>query len=305
MKKIFIILSFVLMLTIFTVSAYAQADGEVTHANMQALWDYWVANAEENALSMYPDGICGVWCDGDMSRVTIMVTKDDMGEAAKASILASLEDSSGVEFTYGAYSHKELRQIQTQLEARLTAGEWEEYGIHWIGVDEQHNVLAIGINTNDPESKAFINTMFTAYHDRVVFEHCDEVFDYVQDVSAPKQADTKVYVITYATMVDPGMAGAYPGLTGANPGLTYIGFDDIQPKNHTYLWILIPSMILVLSVAGTLIWRKKRSNMAVLSTGESVTEEMPSVKQAVTDATVSPSLELDRRIMNKINIITK
>ena len=298
MKKIFIILSFVLMFAMFTVSAYAQSDGEVTHANMQALWDYWVANAEDNALSMYPDGICGVWCDGDMSRVTIMVTKDDMGEAAKASILASLEDSSGVEFTYGAYSHKELRQIQTQLEARLTAGEWEEYGVHWMGVDEQHNVLAIGINTNDPESKAFINAMFTAYRDRVVFEHCDGVFDYVLNISAPKQADTKVYVITYTTMVDPGMAGAHPGLT-------YIGFDDIQPQNHTYLWILIPSMILVLSVAGTLIWHKKRSNIAVLSTGESVTEEMPNVKQAVTDAMVSPSPELDQRIINKINSITK
>ncbi len=298
MKKALIILSFILIASLLTLSAYAKTDGEVTHANMQALWDYWVANAEENALSMYPEGVCGVWCDGDMSRVTIKVTKDDVGEAAKASILASLEDSRGVKFTYGAYSHQELRQIQTQLEARLTTGEWEEYGIYWMGVDEQHNVLAIGINTNDPDAKTFINTMFTAYHDRVAFEHCDGVFDYVQDVSAPKQADTKVYVITYSTMVDPGLAGAYPGFT-------FIGFDDIQPKNYTYLWILIPSLLLILSAAGTLIWRKKRSNMAVLSTGETVAEEVPSVKQAVTDAAVSPSPDLDRRILDSVKKSSK
>lgn len=285
MKKLFILFMIVsLMLT-----AAVTASASERFANMQALWDHWVATAEEDALSMYPEGVCGVWCDGDMSSVTIAVTKDEKGEAAKQAILDSLEDAGGVSFTYAGYSHAELRGIQRQLEQRLTPDEWSRYGIRWMGVDEQHNVLAIGIDTNDPDSKEFIKTMFTMYHDRVVFEHSDDIYLYVTDVTVPKQADTKVYVLTYPTMADIG--------TG---DFTTIGFVNNEPTVPAYLWIVIPMLTLAIALMGTLIWLRKRGEVAVLSTGETEAATHTDAKQAVRDAAVSPSPDLDRRILDKI-----
>ena len=283
MKKIFVIFIVAVLILAATISTSASEN----FANMQALWDHWAANTDEDDLSMYPEGICGVWCDGDMSSVTIAVTKDETGEAAKQTILASLKDAGGVSFTYGAYSHHELRGIQIQLEQRLTTDEWIKYGIHWMGVDEQHNVLAIGIDTDDPDSKEFIQTMFTMYHDRVVFEHCGGIFNcYTTDITSPKQADTKIYTITYNTMVDPGKSG-------------FIFVGELQPRSNGYFWIVIPLLMLAIALIGTLIWIKRR-NAAILSTGETVTASHTGVEQVVRDAAISPSPALDRRILDSI-----
>ena len=86
MKKLFILFMIVsLMLT-----AAVTASASERFANMQALWDHWVATAEEDALSMYPEGVCGVWCDGDMAPgdYRLGVTVDGMSSTVPVSLAA-------------------------------------------------------------------------------------------------------------------------------------------------------------------------------------------------------------------------
>ncbi|MBQ9079541.1 MAG: hypothetical protein IJY27_00540 [Clostridia bacterium] len=292
MKKLFIIFA---LLLVFTICALpVAADGE--YANMQALWDHWVATAEDNALSIYPEGVCGVWCYGDMSRVTIMVTKDAAGRATRDEILSSLADSTGVDFTYGVYTHLELRQIQHELDQKCMNGELKDTGLCWFGVNEQNNYLMIGINTATPNAAAFMQEMFDKYQDRVAFEHCDGVFDYYiqnmgqEDIGKLFVADDSIdlsngkldNIITYAS------ATAVSGGAIVTP-------TAVEPSYH---WLLIPLTLLALAIVGALVLRSKRPQSAVLSTGEVIISTPSDIKAAVRYAAVTPSAALDARILD-------
>lgn len=292
MKKIFIICLVLLSLTLCVLPASAEAEFE----NMQALWDHWVASAADDALSFYPEGVCGVWCYGDMSRVTVMVTKNDEGIAAKEHILASLKNSDGVDFTYGAYSYLELREIQEELNKKAQSSNLgEEVGLCWWGVSEQNNRLEIGINTSNPGAAEFMQQMFDTYADRVAFEHCDGVFNYVNYVDSTVSDTPAVFdsseqsgnMIVFTAM--PGMA--IPGGETASDAVA-TSYDGLL-----LVGILTAAALIGAAMIGV---RRAAARTAVLSSGEAVAATDEHVKTMVSNAAVTPSAQLDERIFDAV-----
>lgn len=293
MKKIFIICLLLLSLTLCALPVSAEGEFE----NMQALWNHWVATADDDALSFYPEGVCGVWCYGDMSRVTIMITKDDAGIAAKEQILSSLKCSDGVDFTYGAYTYLELREIQKELDEQATSGELADVGLCWWGVSEQNNRLEIGIDTENPNAAEFIQQMFDKYQDRIAFEHCSGVYSYVGVETIQPDMSMVVYDAT-GELNDKIVFRAKPGM--AIPGGVLATIDVSEPA---YDWLWLVGILTAVSLAGTAILgvRRATARAAVLSSGETVTETNEDIKAAVRDAAVTPSPELDSKILDAVN----
>lgn len=136
-------------------------------ANAGELYESWYANSKGDELSVYPEGVCGVWStDGTMDRLTIAVTPDEAGEACKEAILAQVEDTDTLTFTSQTYTHLQLRQLQEELTAYLG----EETGACSIGVHEMENRVVIGIDTANPGARAFMDRCAGQYGDMVGFE---------------------------------------------------------------------------------------------------------------------------------------
>ena len=291
MKRIFIICLLLLSLTLCALPVSAEGEFE----NMQALWNHWVATADDDALSFYPEGVCGVWCYGDMSRVTIMVTKDDAGIAAKEQILSSLKNDNGVDFTYGAYTYLELRQIQNELDEQAQSGELADVGLCWWGVSEQNNRLEIGINTENPNAADFILQMFDKYQNRIAFEHCSGVFTTYVESTQPTTS-----MLVYDATAELNNKIVFRGRPGmAIPGGT-IATPDVAEPSYDWLWLV--GILTAVSLAGTAILGVRRANasVAVLSNGETVTAADADIKTLVRDAAVTPSSELDSKILDAV-----
>ncbi len=294
MKKIFITCLLLLSLTLCALSVSAEGEFE----NMQALWNHWTSTADSDTLSFYPDGVCGVWCYGDMSRVTIMITKDDAGTAAKEQILSSLKNSAGVDFTYGSYTYLELRQIQEELNVKAQNGEFEDVGLCWWGVSEQNNRLEIGINTENPNAADFIMQMFDKYQNRIAFEHCSGVFTTYVESTQPTTS-MLVYDATAGVNNKIEFRGR-PGM--AIPGGS-VATTDVAPPSYDLLGLV--GILVAVLLAGTAILGVRRANAkaALLSNGDTVTSSDTDVKDAVRDAAVTPSPQLDSRILDEVKNI--
>ena len=292
MKKIFITCLLLLSLTLCALPVSAEGEFE----NMQALWNHWTSTADDDALSFYPEGVCGVWCYGDMSRVTIMITKDDAGTAAKEQILSSLKNSAGVDFTYGSYTYLELRQIQEELDVKAQNGEFEDVGLCWWGVSEQNNRLEIGINTENPNAADFIMQMFDKYQNRIAFEHCSGVYTYVDIVTT--QPDTSMLV--YDATADLNNKIVFRGRPGmAMPGEIAVAPDVASPS---YDLLGLVGILVAVLLAGTAVLGVRRANAkaALLSNGETATAADADIKTLVRDAAVTPSSELDSKILDAV-----
>lgn len=148
-------------------SGPAGAREAVPFANAGELYESWYANSKGDELSVYPEGVCGVWStDGTMDRLTIAVTPDEAGEACKEAILAQVEDDSTLTFTHQTYTYRQLRQLQEELTAYLG----DETGACSIGVHEMENRVVIGIDTAHPGARAFMDRCAGQYGDMVGFE---------------------------------------------------------------------------------------------------------------------------------------
>jgi hypothetical protein len=291
MKRIFIICLLLLSLTLCALPVSAEGEFE----NMQALWNHWTSTADSDALSFYPEGVCGVWCYGDMSRVTIMITKDEAGTAAKEQILSSLKNSAGVDFTYGSYTYLELRQIQEELNVKAQNGELADVGLCWWGVSEQNNRLEIGINTENPNAADFILQMFDKYQNRIAFEHCSGVFTTYVESTQPTTS-----MLVYDATAELNNKIVFRGRPGmAIPGGT-IATPDVAEPSYDWLWLV--GILTAVSLAGTAMLGVRRANasVAVLSNGETVTAADADIKTLVRDAAVTPSSELDSKILDAV-----
>ena len=297
MKKIFITCLLLLSLTLCALPVNAEGEFE----NMQALWNHWTSTADSDTLSFYPEGVCGVWCYGDMSRVTIMITKDEAGTAAKEQILSSLRNSAGVDFTYGSYTYLELRQIQEELNVKAQNGELADVGLCWWGVSEQNNRLEIGIDTENPNAADFILQMFDKYQNRIAFEHCSGVYTYV-DVEFT-QPDTSMLV--YDATSDLNNKIIFRGRPGmAIPGGSVATTDVARPS---YDLLGLVGILVAVLLAGTAVLGVRRANAkaALLSNGETVSAPDTDIKAVVRDTAVTPSPQLDARILDAVKNIEK
>ena len=291
MKKIFITCLLLLSLTLCALPVSAEGEFE----NMQALWNHWTSTADSDTLSFYPEGVCGVWCYGDMSRVTIMVTKDDAGTAAKEQILSSLKNSAGVDFTYGSYTYLELRQIQEELNVKTQNGELADVGLCWWGVSEQNNRLEIGINTENPNAADFIIQMFDKYQNRIAFEHCSGVFTTYVESTQPTTS-----MLVYDATAELNNKIVFRGRPGmAIPGGVLATIDVSEPS---YDSLGLVGILVAILLAGTAILGVRRANAkaALLSNGDTVIASDTDVKAAVRDAAVTPSSELDSKILDAV-----
>lgn len=296
MKKIFITCLLLLSLTLCALPVSAEGEFE----NMQALWNHWTSTADSDTLSFYPEGVCGVWCYGDMSRVTIMITKDDAGTAAKEQILSSLKNSAGVDFTYGSYTYLELRQIQEELNVKAQNGEFEDVGLCWWGVSEQNNRLEIGINTENPNAADFIIQMFDKYQNRIAFEHCSGVFTTYVESTQPTTS-----MLVYDATAELNNKIVFRGRPGmAMPGGS-VATTDVAPPSYDLLGLV--GILVAVLLAGTAILGVRRANAkaALLSNGDTVIASDTDVKAAVRDAAVTPSPQLDSRILDEVKNIEK
>lgn len=294
MKKIFITCLLLLSLTLCALPVSAEGEFE----NMQALWNHWTSTADSDTLSFYPEGVCGVWCYGDMSRVTIMITKDDAGTAAKEQILSSLKNSAGVDFTYGSYTYLELRQIQEELNVKAQNGELADVGLCWWGVSEQNNRLEIGINTENPNAADFIMQMFDKYQNRIAFEHCSGVFTTYVESTQPTTS-----MLVYDATAGVNNKIVFRGRPGmAMPGEIAVAPDVASPS---YDLLGLVGILVAVLLAGTAVLGVRRANAkaALLSNGDTVTSSDTDVKAAVRDAAVTPSPQLDSRILDEVKNI--
>lgn len=258
------------------------------YANMWELWSSWTNSKEPDALSFYPDYICGVWSKDGGTHLTVMVTKDEAGEAGKAEILGLIEDDSSVDFTYGSYTYLELRELQEVIVGFMKEN---KYGLIGCGVEEKNNYLSVMIDKNNENAQTFMDMCFEKYNNMIAFEHSDGV---------------SFFVANEAGNGDLNIGGAAPTI-GINPSSGGNVYDaDSAPVNQyrgVLLWLL-PALALLL-IAGTvlLILRRRRAAL-VTNTGAVVNGDAPltraQTEAAVKESEAIPSPELDRRIMDDI-----
>lgn len=158
MKKRF---SLALLLS-FALSILVSAEAIYPDAN--ALYQAWMSAQQDWTCSPYPDYVCGVWSTyGDMSHLTIAVTKDEAGEAGKSEILDWIEDDSTVAFTYQSHSYAELLSHRLEIETHLG----EDNGMWGIGMDEMKNQITIDVDLSNPNAQAFCAEILARYGDMV------------------------------------------------------------------------------------------------------------------------------------------
>ena len=170
------------------------------------LWTYWQSNSwTDDTQCPYPDYITGVWSsDGGMENLTFGVTKDEPGEAGKQEILNMVENDATVSFTYQSYPYHELWAVQQALTDSLG----EETGAYGIGIYEMENHVHIDIDTNNKNSKAFMEQCFETYGNMVVFEHTDGIF-LTEENSYDKGKGIKLWWFVLIALVVFGGAAAF------------------------------------------------------------------------------------------------
>ena len=240
-----------------------ELSGEAQFKTAEELYQYWMAqNTDYYAEYPYPDYVCGVWStDGGSRNLTFAVTKNEEGEAGKEEILRLIEDDSTVTFTYQTYSYKELWDVRMELEPRMG----EETGAIGMGIYEMDNVLHIDIDEKNPNGEYFMKECFERFGNKVAFK-VGEIAD-------------DLITVEEGGFIDAGGSGM--------AGKAWVWGMAALAVAAAVLLVIFRQRIFV--HAGT--------NAAALSVGSMTKGE---VEQAVKDANVSPSEELEQRIKKRL-----
>ena len=166
MKKILALIITTILLSVFTLSCYA----EVTFNTAYDLIQMWARS------DSYPDYVCGVWLnDGSHSSTTISVLDTEDGNRGKEEILGLIEDDSSVTFTYGEYSRNYLTDVQDELLKLFKTN--EEHGLISTALDEYNSRISLGIlkeyNGNEKTEQMLLD-LTAEYGDIFTVNYCDE-----------------------------------------------------------------------------------------------------------------------------------
>lgn len=160
MKRLRILL-LTLLLALVCTTAVSAAD----FADGNELYQHWLSNWTDDTKSPYPDYVCGVWTEDDGETLTIALTRDSTGERGQWEIQDMVDDPDSIKFHSQVYSYQELLDVQQALLPCLG-----ESGLSGMGIQQMDNQLVLTIDTQHPESEAFMKECFELYRDRIRFE---------------------------------------------------------------------------------------------------------------------------------------
>lgn len=155
----------ILLLTILLALSCTTAVSAAEFADGQELYQHWMANWTDDTKSPYPDYVCGVWTEDDGETLTIALTRDSAGERGQWEIQDMVENPDSITFHSQVYSYQELLDVQQALLPRLG-----ESGLNGMGIRQMDNQLVLTIDTQHPDSEAFMKECFEQYRDRIRFE---------------------------------------------------------------------------------------------------------------------------------------
>lgn len=166
MKKITTLIMAIILLSVFTLSCYA----EVTFETAYDLIQMWARS------DSYPDYVCGVWTnDGSHSSITISVLDTEDGNRGKEEVLGLIEDDSSVTFTYGEYSRNYLTDVQNELLKLFKTK--EEHGLISTALDEYNSRISLGIlkeYKGNEKTEQILSDITNQYGDIFTVSYCDE-----------------------------------------------------------------------------------------------------------------------------------
>ena len=162
MKKIAAIIAILLMLpaAVFAENAQFETAGE--------LWQHWQMEITDyNTECPYPDGVSGAWsADGGMDNLVFGITEDEMGEAAKADILAAIADDATAGFEYQQYSYRELWEARLEIEKLMG----QDNGMQGIGIYEMENRIHVDMLEDHPKTQRTMRELAEEYPEMIAFE---------------------------------------------------------------------------------------------------------------------------------------
>lgn len=294
MKRILCVIIAVMLLSgcAMTVAAHDQ------YSTMYDLWQSWAASADAD---FYPDGVCGVWSTyGDGSHLTVMVTDDARGRAARDAILEQVSDHSTLDFVTGKYTFHELWEVNSAVYELADKIGIKDCGICWWAVSETRNRVEVGVFFDAPGASEFAEMLEGRFGDMVTVEESE----YVVEEYSYTYTDGKSYVIdgdgykfpigtTRPVMPGKGMNG----ITTAN--------SSGESRWHWY-YCLVPLLVLLLGAAGVFLHLTRNSQrgarrvVAVMSGGEVTVPAPVSVEEKIRSAVVEPSGKCDSEILSHV-----
>ena len=234
------------------------------YADISALFQYW----EEFG---YPEYVAGVYStDGSAENLTVMLVGDNDG-SREAEIRAMLNDDSGATFEAGSYSQERLQSINEEITEFYM---YEGSGIHSCGIGwgmdggfgASGSEFRVIVTVEEERVEEYLSIFSRIYGDAVVVEAGEEpTFTMEQELQlatelpeAPEGHDL------YGDLSDEPIEAPQKELTegaageeaATETGRTPDGADVSVMSTAAVL--LIAGGVLVIAVAGVLLWRTKK-----------------------------------------------